>query len=175
MSLNPNSEINFPSSEFSRAREHALYLLERRDYSYSELFYKLIRTPKNSKKEPIDDATVKAVLDNLTELGLINDAAYAAKQARHLLGDMCYGEHKARAHMRYKGIPDYLIDTALVEYTEQSEAYNPIDTIINLIQTKYARRLSEENGYKKVFSALLNRGFSCDDIKTALNETEDEQ
>ena len=160
---------------YTRAREHALYLLERRDYSYAELFYKLTRPPRNKKKPPIDESTAKRALENLTELGLVDDARFAEKLARHLLFDMKYGIYKAAGYMRQKGIPGDIVDNALEEYSKESETYSAIDKIITLIKTKYARKLGEENGYKKVSAALYNRGFSYDDIKTALQEIEDEQ
>jgi Uncharacterized protein conserved in bacteria len=160
---------------YTRAREHALYLLERRDYSKAELLHKLTRPPRNQKKQPIDENTAKKVLENLSELGLIDDARFAAKLARHLLFDMKYGIYKAATQMRYKGIPSGIVENALEEYSKETENYSPVDKIKGLVKTKYARRLKEENGYKKVVSALYNRGFSYDDIKIALQEIEDEQ
>lgn len=64
-------------NDVRKARERALYLMESRDHSYSELFDKL------EKNYPED--VCFEVCSRLAELGIINDRRYAEKLCRQLL------------------------------------------------------------------------------------------
>ena len=79
--LRPGAEISperyeemMLASDRRRATERGLYLLDYRDYSYSELFKKL--------NENYDEDTCYYVLNKLVSLGLINDRRYAENLAR---------------------------------------------------------------------------------------------
>ena len=65
------------AAEYRRARERALYLLDRKDYSSWELEQKLARN--------VSPETARKVVERLQELGLLNDEEYARKLARHYI------------------------------------------------------------------------------------------
>lgn len=72
------------TAELSRkAFQHACYLLDRRDYSYQEMYRKL---------EPKYPAAVcYAVTDRLAAKGLISDRRYAEQLARHYVTESTSG------------------------------------------------------------------------------------
>ena len=147
-------------NDYRRARERALYLLDERDYGYVEMFKKL----ENNYSEDV----CYEVVNNLSELGLIDDHRYARKCAEYYLVTKQRGKYRAREEMRRRGIPADLIDEALEEFSEGT-----YERLSELVAKKYARKLSEENGVNKVKAALARQGFSYDEINAVLAEYED--
>lgn len=147
-------------NDYRRARERALYLLDERDYGYVEMFKKL----ENNYSEDI----CYEVVNDLSELGLIDDRRYARKCAEYYLVTKQRGKYRAREEMRRRGIPAELIDEALEEFSEGT-----YERLSELVAKKYARRLSEENGVNKVKAALARQGFSYDEINAVLAEYEE--
>ena len=148
-------------NDYRRARERALYLLDERDYGYVEMFKKL----ENNYSEDV----CYEVVNNLSELGLIDDRRYARKCAEYYLVTKQRGKYRAREEMRRRGIPADLIDEALEEFSEGT-----YERLSELVAKKYARKLSEENGVNKVKAALARQGFSYDEINAVLAEYEEE-
>lgn len=146
---------------FRRARERALYILEGRDCSYTELYEKLSKN--------YDDGICLAVCDNMVELSLIDDRRYAEKLARHYITVKKYGMYRAKQEMTRKGIPPEMAEEFLEEYEEDT-----IERITELIEKKYARYLNDEKGIRKVKSALVRMGYSYGDINAVLEEYENE-
>lgn len=149
------------SSDKRRARERALYLLTYRDHSYKELYQKL---KKNYSDEICDE-----VCDKMEESGLIDDRRYAEKLSREYIVGKKYGEYRARAEMRQKGLDKELIDEALSEYEEDTE-----ERLSELVERKYARYLTDRKGVQKVKAALVRQGYSYSDINAVLDDYIDE-
>ncbi len=143
----------------------ALRLLSYRDHSEKELTDKLIQ--KNHKREYVESACEK-----LKDFGYINDERYAQNYAESLL------EHKGTSiigiknELYRKGISREIAD----KITENLD-FDPILRIIDLLNTKYSRRLTDEKGVKKTVAALQRLGYKWSDINSALRrievETED--
>ena len=148
-------------NDYRRARERALYLLDERDYGYAEMFRKL--------EQNYTEEICYEVVNNLSELGLIDDRRYARKCAEYFLVTKMRGKYRAREEMRRRGIPSELIDEALSEFDDGTD-----ERLLELISKKYARKLAEENGKNKVKAALARQGFSFDEINSALREFEEE-
>lgn len=144
-------------NDFRRAKERALYLLDNRDYSYAEIFKKL--------EQNYPEEICYEVANSLAQAGLIDDRRYARKCAEYFMVTKMRGVYRAREEMRRRGIPNSLIDEAIAEFEEGS-----IDRIRELIEGKYARKLSEEGGKQKVKAALARQGFTYDEINEALEE-----
>lgn len=144
-------------NDFRRARERALYLLDYRDYSYIELFKKL--------RENYDEDICYDVTDNLAKLGIINDRRYAETLAEKFVDIKKFGYYRAVREMRQKGISKELADEALEKY---ADSY--CDRIIELLETKYFRKLESDNGIEKVKNALVRQGYSYSEINEALEE-----
>ncbi len=152
------------SNEFRKAKERALYLLDYRDYSYTELFEKL-------EKNYSEDVCYK-VMERMVELGTIDDRRYAERLAMHYSEVKMFGYYRASAEMRNKGIPKEIIEETLSEYED-----TVYERLFELINKKYYRYLDDEKGVKKVKNALVRYGYSYDDINAVLeeviNETDD--
>lgn len=145
------------ANDTRRAKERALYLLDNRDYSYAELFKKLA--------ENYDEDICYEVLNRLAEIGCIDDRRYARYLAEKLCTVKKYGYFKAREEMRLKGLSRDIIEEALADYSEDCS-----ERVLELIDKKYARYLTDDKGVKKVKAALARLGYSFADINAAISE-----
>lgn len=150
------------SNDLRRARERAMYLLDYRDYSYSEMYKKLLAS--------YDEQICYDVCDRLAELGFINDRRYAESLARKYMEVKKFGYYRAVQEMRQKGLSKELIDEVLEEYEDTVE-----ERICQLVEKKYLRKLREDDGVKKVKNALVRQGYSYSDINSVLDRYLEEQ
>ena len=134
-------------NDMRKARERALYLMESRDHSYSELFDKL------EKNYPEDECF--EVCSRLAELGIINDRRYAEKLCRQLFEIKKLGKYRVRQEMRMKGIPGDIIDETLEEFAEEDDSFARLE---ELVEKKYERYLVDRKGVEKV---LRTRSRLC--------------
>jgi regulatory protein len=98
--------------QFKRARERALRLLALRARSRAELQKKLAE--REFSKSAID-----RVLENLGELGYLDDEAFAVNRARHLAVNRLYGDRKIEEQLREKGIDREAAQAAIREVREE--------------------------------------------------------
>lgn len=149
------------ASNYRRAFEYALYRLDYRDYSYREMFTKLVQTYKNEE-------LCYDVMKKLTKLGVINDVRYAEKLARRYVEVKRYGIFRARREMMLKGIGRETADSALEAYADSAQ-----ENIAWLLERKYSRLLDDSGDRKsieKVRGALVRSGYGFDEINRALRE-----
>lgn len=154
------------ASNFRRAYQYALYCLDYRDYSVSEMQNKLIKTYKNEK-------LCQAVVKKLADCGIISDERYAEKLARRYVEGRRYGLKRAKREIILKGISEYIADDALQIYTESFP-----ENLMYLIQTKYARFLmdvEDKKSIQKVKISLVRNGYGFDEINRAVKEYFDNQ
>ena len=147
-----------------RAYEYGLYLLEKRGYSYRELYDKLIAAPNAE-----EDAVLKA-LEKLTRYGFLNDARYAEQLARYYTEGKKYGLRRAEFEMRHRGLSQADIDDALAEYDDPERIS---EMLLDILQKKYARVLCDPDDRKaneKVTAALARRGFTYQQIRYAIED-----
>lgn len=143
-------------SDCDRARSRALWYISRGDLSRRALSEKLRRSFS-------PDATLHAV-ERMEELGLINDRALAERLAQSLSEDNVSNREILRK-LFVKGIPNEIARDAV-----DALSPDPIAQISELLQTKYRSRLQNEDGVRKVYAALIRKGFSFSDVKAALKE-----
>ena len=147
------------ASDFSRAKERALWLLSYRDHTSGELKDKLL------KDYPEDIAD--RVIERMQELSLLDDERVARKYAEEL-----HQKHHSEKDIVYrligKGIPKE--DAALIA---DELSIDPVAEICALIEKKHLKNLSDEKGLRRVFSSLQRAGFRYGDIKTALRKFTD--
>lgn len=149
-------------SNNKRAKEKALWLISYRDHSKKELIDKIKRTSS-------EESAVAAV-ERLTELGLVNDEAYARRYYKELTqGSKHLSPRGARYKLMEKGIDRDLIDI-IVEETDIDER-EQIRTIIN---SKYRNFNADEKSKKRTVSALQRKGFRWEDIKSVMEDYEEE-
>ncbi|HTZ38516.1 MAG TPA: regulatory protein RecX [Syntrophales bacterium] len=98
--------------QYKRARERALRLLALRGRSRAELRKKLAE--REFTKSVID-----RVLENLVELGYLDDEAFAVNRARHLAVNRLYGDRKIEEQLREKGVSPEATRAAIREVREE--------------------------------------------------------
>lgn len=136
-----------------QTKARALRILERRDVSRKELISKL-----TEKGESITDA--ETVADWLVDLGVIDDARYAAMLVRHYAAKG-YGKARIQNELYRHGIEKELWDGAMEHYPDQEEA------IDRLLRSKLRSDTPDRAELKKATDALLRRGFSWAEIHAA--------
>ena len=147
-----------------RAYEYGLYLLEKRGYSYRELYDKLMTAPQAQ-----EDA-VLAALEKLMRYGFLNDALYAEQLARHFVEGKKYGLKRAEYEMRHRGLSQEDIDDALAAYDDAEQISAQL---LEILQKKYARWLTDPDDRKmteKVTAALVRRGYTYQQIRYAIED-----
>lgn len=148
-------------SDYVRAKSRALWYLDRMDYSEKALYNKLVEKGFSKK-------ACSKVLAKLVELGLVDDRRYAERLCEKLI-ESGHSKRAALQKMLLKGVP-YDLAKELLSDAESDEVAN----ILSLIEKKYASKLLEPENFQKVYAALVRRGFSYSDVKTALKKyTED--
>ena len=148
------SKINYRKS-FNKCAD----LLSRRDHSVKELKEKLLRT--------VDEASADKAIERFLELGYLDDEKFAKALAKHLYEVKNYSDNHVRQELYKRGISREIV----YDIIDNSEI-DSIETIINLVIKKYYNKLNAENGKEKVVAALMRKGFSYGDIKTALHRIE---
>ncbi|MBP0974828.1 MAG: regulatory protein RecX, partial [Oscillospiraceae bacterium] len=147
-----------------RAYEYGLYLLEKRGYSYRELYDRLMTAPE------AQETAVLQALEKLTRYGFVNDARYAEQLAAHYVEGKKYGLRRAAFEMKHRGLSQTDIDDALAAY-DNAETISAM--LLELLQKKYARYLTDPDDRKsteKVTAALVRRGFTYQQIRYALED-----
>lgn len=143
----------YRASRSALARNRAMELLSRRPMSEKELVDKLIRKGE-------DEETARDCARWLREEGFLNDESYAAAVARHYAAKG-YGPGRVRAELSRRGVDRELWDGTIEAMPENSEK---MDRFI-------AARLTDpedRDQVRKVSAALYRRGYSWEEIRSAL-------
>ena len=152
----------FDPGSVEAAKQRALWLLDKRDYSRCELSRKLT-------EKGFTEAAAGAALDRLTELGFIDDRRYAPIVVRHYAAKG-YGAQRIRVELHRRGIPKELWDEALAEMPEQDE------TVDRLLRSRLkGADLSDRAALKKATDALLRKGYGWDDVQAAVERLRAEE
>ncbi|MBO5020674.1 MAG: RecX family transcriptional regulator [Clostridia bacterium] len=147
-------------SDLRRAKSRALWYLDRMDYTEKALYEKLIKAGFGKRASA-------AVIARFCELGVIDDRRYAERLAERLK-ETNVSKREAMHKMLLKGLSYDLIKEIL-----DSDETDEEEKIKNLLEGKYARKLTEEKGAEKVYAALVRKGFSYGAVRTAMkNYTE---
>ena len=146
-------------SEYNLTKNRAFNILEYRAHSKKELFDKLC--------QKTDEDTAWAVVEKMCELGLVDDKALLRNKLENLLNVKKYGIKRAMNDLTMRGF-----DREEIEETIQEMEYDEYSAICEIIEHRYADELPESDikERQKILSALMRRGFSYDDIKSAMAE-----
>ncbi|MCR5577501.1 MAG: recombination regulator RecX [Oscillospiraceae bacterium] len=139
------------------AREKALTIVARRQMSARELKDKL-------RQKGVDPETAAWCADWLTERGFIDEQAYAAAVVRHYAAKGC-GAGRVRAELARRGIPRELADEAL-------EAMPEADGKLDRLIAAKLRDPNDRDEVRKLSASLYRRGFSAEEIRSALRRYE---
>lgn len=143
------------------AKNRALFLLSYRDYSEKELIKKL------QKNVSVEIAKITA--KRMKELNLINDKKLAKNLANKLILNKGKGIRRVLYEMELKGI-----DREDALEAIESITFNSVDQISETIRKKYTDKLGDFQSKNKVIAALLRKGHSYNDIKSAIDIVEQE-
>lgn len=145
------------------AKSTAMDILSRSSQTSGMLIEKLSRR--------YDEDAVAAATARMAELGLLDDTDYALRYARDCLRLKGWSEARTRQALRQKRVDAETVERALEQAREdESES----GRIVRLIARKYRAKLDDRDSMRKTIAALQRRGFSYEDIKTALRRIEDE-
>lgn len=150
------------SINYKKAVNKCYDLLSRRDHSVKELRQKLLRTS--------DEKNSDRAIEKMLEYGYLDDEKYAEKLLMHLLQNKKMSRAFIKQEMYKRGLSRDIISAAL-----QDVEIDNIPTIVDLINTKYRNKIQAENGCEKVMQALMRKGFSYSDIRSALNLIENDE
>ena len=144
-------------SDYRRAKQRALWYLDRMDYTEKGLFDKLI-------KAGFERHATAEVLAYFCEIGLIDDRRFAERLAERY-SQANKSKREILNKLYQKGVPLDIAREVLSE-TETDE----VAQIKALIEKKYAYKLSDKASFDKTFAALARKGFSFSAIKEALSQ-----
>ena len=144
-------------SDYRRAKQRALWYLDRMDYTEKGLFDKLI-------KAGFERHATAEVLAYFCEIGLIDDRRFAERLAERY-SQANKSKREILNKLNQKGVPLDIAREVLSE-TETDE----VAQIKALIEKKYAYKLSDKASFDKTFAALARKGFSFSAIKEALRQ-----
>lgn len=152
-------------SDLDFARKIALDLLSVRARSEAEVREKL--TKKNVPDEIIDE-----LCERFTEVGLLDDAKFAAAFVESRSQFSGQGRTRIRMELRKKGVPDDIIAEALEEVSVEDEL-----TSARAIAEKKARTLAgleRHVAQRRLAGVLARRGFSPSVVMQCVQEVLDE-
>lgn len=147
---------------YKKAVDKCYDLLSRRDHSVKELRTKLLRT--------VDEKSADKAIDKMLDYGYLDDEKYAKKLVNYLINTKNMSKNHIKQEMFKKGI-----SPELISYTLDEVKIDNVQSIINLILTKYKNKLDADDGNKKVIAALMRKGFSYSDINSAFYRIENEE
>ena len=139
-----------------RAFDRALYILGYRDHTRAELERKL-RTAGFSPE------AIEAALHKVEELGLINEADYAARLARELLERKGFSARRTLTELARRGV-----DRETAAAAVAAAQPDPLDQLAALLRRKYDPLPTDEKGRRRMINALLRLGYGYGEIRTAL-------
>lgn len=142
-----------------------LRLLSYHDHSLKELVSKLVQ--KGHKRQYAENAAVK-----LADYGYLNDERYAQNLAESLLERKGMNINAIKSELLRKGI-----SREIAENIAETLDIDPVLRIIDLLNTKFSRKISDEKNVKRTVAALQRLGYRWSDINAAFRrleiETED--
>ena len=142
------------SMRASSAKVTAANMIGSRALSKRELTKRLVRRGSSA-------SDAQAAADWLEDIGAVDDAGYAAALARHY-GEKGYGPARVREELRRRGVDRELWDEAMEEMPETE------DILDRLIQKRCRGDLSDPRERKRTCDALMRRGFSWGEVKSAM-------
>ena len=146
-------------SDYNIAKNRAFNILEYRAHTEKELFDKLC--------QKTDEQTANAVVEKMRDIGLVDDRALLRDKLENLLKVKKYGTIRVINELGLKGF-----DRDEIRETIEEMEYDEYSTVCEIIEKKYLEELTEGDikTRQKVVAALMRRGFSYDDVKSAINE-----
>lgn len=147
------------ASETHKAKEQALRYLSLRAYGQKELYRKLC--------QKYDELSAAAVVAALCEIGLLDDAAFAAEKAKGLF---LRGKSSGEVHRQLGALG---IDDEIARQAIAAAEPNDNEAALKIVQKNYIEKL-RDGKRQQVMAALARRGFSHAVICWAVQQAERE-
>ena len=147
-------------NKYKKALNKCADYLSRRDYSVKELKTKLLKS--------VDEVSAQKAVDRYIEAGYLNDEKYCQMLIEYLLRVKRFSLSNIKQECFKRGIDREIVEDKLSDFEIDN-----VSTVIELIKTKYASKLNQENGKEKVIAALQRKGFYYSDIKSAFYRIEE--
>lgn len=144
----------------SSAKARALRILGKRNMSRREITERLIHKGESAE-------TAEETADWLVSIGAVNDAEYASLIVRHYTS-RGYGKMRVQDVLYRRGIDKELWEDALRGLPETD------DRVYDLLVTKLRGSAPDQAALKRVTDALYRRGFTWDEIKSAIEKYKEE-
>lgn len=138
----------------SSAKAEAASMLGRRPMSSADLRGKL-------KEKGATERETDYAVEWLTAIGALDDASYAAMLVRHYSASG-YGARRLREELRRHGIEKETAEDALAEAPPAEE------TARRFLESRFKGKTPDEKEKKRASDALMRRGFSWEEVRTAL-------
>lgn len=148
---------------FEKAKQKAFRLLARRARSEKELRDKL-------KGKKYDCGLIDRVVSRLSELGYLDDEAFARQWVRHLAVDKLSGNRRIEASLREKGISKDLGKRMIAEIRLE---FPESEAVEKLIRGKLKGGQPDDRARRSLAQYLLGRGFKPDLIFESIRGTEE--
>ena len=148
------------SASLAAAKQKALEALARRPLSRREV------TDRLDRKGVREDIAGEAA-DWLERMGYVDDGEYAGQIVRHYAAKG-YGAGRIREELARRGVPREHWDAALEQMPDTA------DTVDRFLRAKL-RGEPDRKEKKRVADALLRRGFSWEEIRSAMERWEMER
>ena len=146
--------------ESLRALQKAYTFLSYNAHSRKKLTEKL-------QKAGFSEGACELAMERLEQLGLIDDAALAARWAAVMLTSKRWGRRRANEELYKRGIDRDTAEAALADYDDGAALYWQLEH-------KYGKKdLSDPKERQRVTAGLVRLGFSFEAIRNALREFED--
>ncbi|MGZ6372414.1 MAG: regulatory protein RecX [Candidatus Limnocylindria bacterium] len=140
-----------PQELEAAVRERCLTLLSHQPRTRAELERSLSRAGA-------PDDVAAAVLDRLTQVGLVDDAAYAEAYVRTGVGVRRRGTRSLRQELRGRGVAPEVIDLAAAQVDDQDERATALALAAR--RAPGLARFAPEVRRRRLTGLLLRRGFS---------------
>ena len=144
----------------SQALDSALRLLGRRDHSCRELAFKL-------RRKGLSSAAVDYALARCREMGVLDDARTAGVFASHLV-EKGYGPLRIRQELSQKGIPDDLIDQAMLHCGDETSQTRSAQQALKKRTARLQREPDPRKRRQIAYRYLASRGFTSSVIHQAV-------
>ena len=145
---------------YKKALNKCADYLSRRDYSVKELKTKLLKS--------VDEVSAQKAVDRYIEAGYLNDEKYCQMLIEYLLRVKRFSLSNIKQECFKRGIDREIVEDKLSDFEIDN-----VSTVIELIKTKYASKLNQENGKEKVIFVFFLIGFYCSDIKLVFYRIEE--
>lgn len=145
------------SSTADKARRAALGLIARQPYTAHRLRAKL-------RGRKFEAEVIDALLEQLMEAGIVDDARYAQEFAAYHAGDR--GPRRIAADLRARGVARHHVDAALAGLEEGAEGDAAV-AVLERMRSRYAG-LEPPVARRRAYAMLARRGFSVEAARRAM-------